>query len=229
MGESITWGETMSLQIFCDFDGTITNNDNIVAIMEKFAPPEAKTIKQKILSQELSIQEGVGELFSLLPTSLQDDITTFIKETAVIRAGFQEFAQFVQINQISLHIISGGMDFFVYPLLKGLISPDHIYCNTTDFSGETIKVNWPHPCDEHCKNKCGLCKSTLIQQLSLNGDFNIVIGDSITDLQAAKLADKVFARDFLITKCQEHQISYTAFETFYDIQTEVQQLLEVIK
>lgn len=229
MGKSISQGDTMSLQIFCDFDGTITNNDNIVAIMEKFAPPEAETIKQKILSQELSIQEGVGEMFSLLPTSLQNDITTFIKETAVIRAGFSEFAQFVQINQISLHIISGGMDFFVYPLLKGLINPDHIYCNTTDFSGETIQVNWPHPCDEDCKNKCGLCKSTLIHQLSSNGDFNIVIGDSITDLQAAKLADKVFARDFLITKCREYQISYTAFETFYDIQTEIKQLLEVIK
>ncbi|PFA24132.1 MULTISPECIES: 2-hydroxy-3-keto-5-methylthiopentenyl-1-phosphate phosphatase [Bacillus cereus group] len=219
----------MSLQIFCDFDGTITNNDNIVAIMKKFAPPEAETIKQKILLQEISIQEGVGEIFSLLPTSLQNDITTFIKETAVIRDGFQEFAQFVQTNQISLHIISGGMDFFVYPLLKGLINPDHIYCNTTDFSGETIQINWPHPCGEHCKNKCGLCKSTLIRQLSSNGDFNIVIGDSITDLQAAKLADKVFARDFLITKCEEHQISYTAFETFYDIQAEVKQLLEVIK
>ncbi|WP_459499653.1 2-hydroxy-3-keto-5-methylthiopentenyl-1-phosphate phosphatase [Bacillus sp. C1] len=219
----------MSLQIFCDFDGTITNNDNIVAIMEKFAPPEAKTIKQKILSQEISIQEGVGKLFSLLSTSLQEDITTFIKETAVIRPGFQEFVQFIQTNQISLHIISGGMDFFVYPLLEGIISPEHIYCNTTNFSGETIKVNWPHPCDEHCKNQCGLCKSTLIQRLSSTNDFNIVIGDSITDLQAAKLADKVFARDFLITKCQEHQISYTAFETFYDIQTEVKQLLEVIK
>ncbi|MDM5189743.1 2-hydroxy-3-keto-5-methylthiopentenyl-1-phosphate phosphatase [Bacillus sp. DX4.1] len=219
----------MSIRIFCDFDGTITNNDNIVAIMEKFAPPEAETIKQKILSQEISIQEGVGQLFSLLPSNLRDDITTFIKETAVIRAGFQEFVQFVQTNHISFHIISGGMDFFIHPLLEGLIAPNHIYCNTTDFSGETIKVNWPHPCDEHCKNKCGLCKSTLIHQLGSQGDFNIVIGDSITDLQAAKLANKVFARDFLTTKCKEHHIPYTYFETFYDVQTEVQQLLEVRK
>ncbi|MDM5156227.1 2-hydroxy-3-keto-5-methylthiopentenyl-1-phosphate phosphatase [Bacillus sp. DX1.1] len=219
----------MNIRIFCDFDGTITNNDNIIAIMEKFAPPEAETIKQKILSQEISIQEGVGQLFSLLPSNLRDDITTFIKETAVIRAGFQEFVQFVQINHISFHIISGGMDFFVHPLLEGLIASNHIYCNTTDFSGETIKVNWPHPCDEHCKNECGLCKSTLIHQLGSQGDFNIVIGDSITDLQAAKLANKVFARDFLTAKCKEHHIPYTYFETFYDVQTEIQQLLEVVK
>ncbi|PFK46845.1 2-hydroxy-3-keto-5-methylthiopentenyl-1-phosphate phosphatase [Bacillus cereus] len=219
----------MSLQIFCDFDGTITNNDNIVAIMQQFAPPEAETIKQKILSQEISIQEGVGKLFSLIPTNLQDDITTFIKETAIIRTGFQEFVQFAQTNKIPLHIISGGMDFFVYPLLEGIISQEHIYCNTTDFSGETIKVNWPHPCNEHCNNQCGLCKSTLMQQLSSEDNFNIIIGDSITDLQAAKLAHQVFARDFLITKCEEHQISYTTFETFYDVQAEVKQLLEVIK
>ncbi|ENQ3078803.1 2-hydroxy-3-keto-5-methylthiopentenyl-1-phosphate phosphatase [Bacillus cereus] len=219
----------MSIQIFCDFDGTITNNDNIVAIMQKFAPPEAETIKQLILSQELSIQEGVGKLFSLLPTSLQDKITAFIKETAVIRSGFIEFVHFLQKNNIKLYIISGGMDFFVYPLLEGLIDFEHIYCNTTNFSNDTIQVNWPHSCDEHCKNKCGLCKSTLIRNLSSQTDFKIVIGDSITDLQAAKLADKVFARDFLITKCIEHHIPYTPFETFHDIQNEVEKLLGVRK
>ncbi|MEH7463682.1 2-hydroxy-3-keto-5-methylthiopentenyl-1-phosphate phosphatase [Bacillus thuringiensis] len=219
----------MSIHIFCDFDGTITNNDNIIAIMNKFAPPEAETIKQQILSQQISIQEGVGKLFSLLPTNLQSEITAFIKNNAVIRTGFETFVQFVQTNYISIHIISGGMDFFVYPLLETLIERNQIYCNKTDFSEETIQVIWPHPCDEHCKNKCGLCKSTLIRNLSSQHDFKIVIGDSITDLQAAKLADKVFARDFLITKCKENNISYTPFETFHDIQNEIEKLLEVIK
>lgn len=37
----------MSIQVFCDFDGTITNNDNIMSIMEKFAPPEAEEVKNK--------------------------------------------------------------------------------------------------------------------------------------------------------------------------------------
>ena len=54
----------MSIQVFCDFDGTITNNDNIMSIMEKFAPPEAEEVKNKILSQELSIQEGVFNYFN---------------------------------------------------------------------------------------------------------------------------------------------------------------------
>ena len=119
------------------------------------------------------------------------------------------------------------MDFFVYPLLHGIIPKEQIYCNETDFSAEFITVKWPHSCDDHCQNHCGLCKSSLIRKLSDTNDFHIVIGDSITDLQAAKQADKVFARDFLITKCEENHIAYTPFETFQDVQAELKLLLEV--
>ncbi|HFJ9270452.1 TPA: 2-hydroxy-3-keto-5-methylthiopentenyl-1-phosphate phosphatase [Bacillus cereus] len=217
----------MSIQVFCDFDGTITNNDNIMSIMEKFAPPEAEEVKNKILSQELSIQEGVSRLFQLIPTNLHDDIIQFLIETDEIRSGFHEFIQFVKENNISFYVISGGMDFFVYPLLQGIIPKEQIYCNETDFSAEFITVKWPHSCDDHCQNHCGLCKSSLIRKLSDTNDFHIVIGDSITDLQAAKQADKVFARDFLITKCEENHIAYTPFETFQDVQAELKLLLEV--
>ena len=116
--------------------------------------------------------------------------------------------------------------FFVYPLLQGIIPKEQIYCNETDFSAEFITVKWPHPCDEHCQNHCGLCKSSLIRKLSDTNDFHIVIGDSITDLQA-KQADKVFARDFLITKCEENHIAYTPFGTFHDVLAELKHLLEV--
>lgn len=229
MGKSITRGEIMSIQIFCDFDGTITKNDNIIAIMKQFGPQEADEIKNQILSQKLSIQEGVGKLFSLLSTDLRNDIIKFIDETLVIRPGFQEFIKFTKEHRISLYIVSGGMDFFVHPTLSDFVDRQQIYCNATDFSSDTIQVNWPHTCDEHCNNQCGLCKPTLIRKLSPKHDYKIVIGDSITDLQAAKLADKVFARDFLITKCEEHGIPYTPFETFHDINLELQQLLEVTK
>lgn len=138
-----------------------------------------------------------------------------------------EFIQFVKENNISFYVISGGMDFFVYPLLQGIIPKEQIYCNETDFSAEFITVKWPHSCDDHCQNHCGLCKSSLIRKLSDTDDFHIVIGDSITDLQAAKQADKVFARDFLITKCEENHIAYTPFETFQDVQAELKLLLEV--
>ncbi|MCC3358663.1 2-hydroxy-3-keto-5-methylthiopentenyl-1-phosphate phosphatase [Bacillus sp. REN16] len=203
--------------IFCDFDGTITNTDNIIAIMKKFAPAGWEKIKDQVLSQEIPIQEGVGKMFSLLPSDWKGDITDYIVKHAEIREGFKEFVAFTKEQGIPLYIVSGGIDFFVEPLLEGLIAKEQIYCNQSDFSNERIEILWPHTCDAKCTNECGCCKPSLIRKLSNQDDFKIVIGDSITDLQAAKLADKVFARDFLIEKCEELGIEHSPFYSFFDV------------
>lgn len=203
--------------IFCDFDGTITNKDNIVNIMKEFNPPNWEAITSDILAQKLSIKEGVAKLFSLLPTSKKDEITSFVLGDAVIREGFAEFVQFTKEQNIPLYIVSGGIDFFVHPLLEPFGPFEKVYCNEADFSGENIKIAFPYQCDEDCLNKgCGCCKPSIIRELASDDHTSIVIGDSITDLEAAKLADVVIARDFLIEKCEELNIPYEPFEHFQD-------------
>jgi len=203
--------------IFCDFDGTITDQDNIIAIMKKFAPPEWLPIKDEILAQQVSIKEGVGKLFSLLPVSAKNEITSFVIDQAKIRKGFAEFVAYTNTNNIPLYIVSGGIDFFVNPLLKPFGPFTGVYCNEADFTGEMIKINFPHGCDEQCSNDCGCCKPSIIRNLLKENKTSIVIGDSITDLQAAKLADVVIARDFLIEKCKELNLPYEPFENFNDV------------
>nr|WP_328589055.1 2-hydroxy-3-keto-5-methylthiopentenyl-1-phosphate phosphatase [Sutcliffiella halmapala] len=203
--------------IFCDFDGTITNSDNIIAIMKKYAPAEWDKLKNQVLTQEISIREGVGKMFSLLPSNQKEAITSYILEHAEIREGFAEFVAYTKKQQIPLFIVSGGIDFFVEPLLKDFVSEDVVYCNKSDFSKDTITILWPHSCDDACVNDCGCCKPSIIRKLANEETYKIVIGDSITDLQAAKLADKVIARDFLIEKCLEDSIPFDSFENFFDV------------
>lgn len=74
--------------IICDFDGTVTMNDNIVSMMKQFAPPEWLELKDGVLSKSISIQEGVGRMFGLLPSSLKEELTGFILKDAKIRDGF---------------------------------------------------------------------------------------------------------------------------------------------
>lgn len=203
--------------LFCDFDGTITETDNIIAIMKKFAPPAWEPIKEDILAQRQSVRSGVGQMFAMLPVALKEEIIQFVQEHASIRPGFAEFVQFAKAEGVPLYIVSGGIDFFVYPMLDGYVNRDNIYCNASDFSGETIRILWPYRCDETCQNDCGLCKPSILKQFPSERYHRIVIGDSITDLAAAKQADQVFARDFLAQKCEELGIAYTPFTTFYDI------------
>jgi 2-hydroxy-3-keto-5-methylthiopentenyl-1-phosphate phosphatase len=202
--------------IFCDFDGTVTEKDNIIAIMNQFAPPGWEELKDRVLNRTMSIKEGVGRMFALLPVSLKDEIIRFAVENARIRPGFQEFLDFAKEEKISVYIVSGGIDFFLEPIINQFGPIDGVYCNGSDFSNDMIKVEWPNSCDEHCLNDCGCCKPSIIRQLVQEETYKIVIGDSVTDLEAAKQADHVFARDYLKDKCEEWDIPHTPFDTFYD-------------
>ena len=206
------------LVIFCDFDGTITNQDNIISIMKKFAPPEYLPIKDNILAQKQTIREGVAQMFALLPTSLKDQIVSYLLEQAQIREGFAEFVSYTKQHNIPLYIVSGGIDFFVNPMLETFGPFSEVYCNESDFSGDVIQIKFPYGCDDQCTNQgCGCCKPSIIHKLQDSDALSIVIGDSITDLEAAKLADIVIARDFLVKKCEELHIPFEPFESFHDV------------
>ncbi|SDZ04216.1 2-hydroxy-3-keto-5-methylthiopentenyl-1-phosphate phosphatase [Thermoactinomyces sp. DSM 45892] len=209
--------------IFCDFDGTVTESDNIIAIMKEFAPKEWVAIKDDILAQRISIRDGVTKLFRLLPSSQKEEIVAYSLQNMRLREGFNEFVSWTEEVGTPLWIVSGGIDFFVYPSLEGLVQPENIYCNRSDFTGERIEILWPHTCDHRCQNDCGCCKVTILRQFDSTVIHRILIGDSITDLQAAKMADQVFARDFLIEKCEEQKIPYCPFETFHDIRFVLEQ------
>ncbi|ANY68923.1 2-hydroxy-3-keto-5-methylthiopentenyl-1-phosphate phosphatase [Paenibacillus sp. BIHB 4019] len=204
--------------VFCDFDGTITVNDNIIAIIRHFNPPGWEPIVEQTISQQISIREGVGKLFRLLPSSMQKEVVHFGITNALIREGFGEFLSYCRKNDIEFYVTSGGIDFFVYPVLEPFDIPqDHIYCNGHDFSGANIEITWPHPCDGQCSNECGMCKTTIMRGFPAEQYERIVIGDSVTDFEGAKLADTVFSRSHLTTKCQELGLPHSEYETFHDI------------
>ncbi|WP_409254148.1 2-hydroxy-3-keto-5-methylthiopentenyl-1-phosphate phosphatase [Bacillus sp. SCS-153A] len=214
------------IKIFCDFDGTITTTDNIISLMKKFAPPEWNAVKDSILAQDTSIKQGVGEMFRLLPSSLRGNLVQYLLDTHQLRAGFLEFVKWTSEKNIELKIVSGGIDFFVEPILNGIVSNERVYCNSADFSGETIRIIWPHSCDELCDNECGCCKTSIIRQETEPDDFIIMIGDSITDLEGAKMADLVFAcGNFLADKCQELGLNYLYFENFEEVAADLEEII----
>lgn len=206
--------------LFCDFDGTITENDNIVAIMRHFNPPGWEEIVRDIISDAKSVKQGVGEMFRLLPSSMRAEITNYIVGSAKIREGFPQLLDWCKQHDVPFYVTSGGIDFFVYPILQPFaIAEDHIYCNGSDFSGKQIEIVWPHPCDEACSNyaRCGMCKTSIMRRFPQENTFRILIGDSVTDFPGAKIADLVFSRSILTDKCQELGLPHIPFATFNDI------------
>ncbi|WP_053996922.1 hypothetical protein [Lysinibacillus macroides] len=82
--------------IFCDFDGTITETDNIFSLMTQFVPEESQKIVEAMITQTLSFKDGLSAMFQLLATQQKDDIIQYLTDTAKIREGFGEFVRYAQ-------------------------------------------------------------------------------------------------------------------------------------
>jgi 2-hydroxy-3-keto-5-methylthiopentenyl-1-phosphate phosphatase len=203
--------------IFIDFDGTITEEDTIIEIMEEFAPEEWVKLKEETLSRQISIRKGVGGMFSLLSSVRRKEIISFAKKKTRIREGFGDFLHFCDINHFDFRVLSGGIDFYIYPLLEKLVPKEKIVCNRADFSAPNIQVVWEYPCDVYCHLDCGACKVSLIRTYDPGSFHRALIGDSITDFGAAEIADRVIARGSLLTQCQERGIPAAPFNHFFDV------------
>ena len=211
--------------VFSDFDGTITKEDTICKIMSHFAPEHWKKVWDDIFNKRITISEGVAKLFSMIPSSKKDEIIKFVLENVPIREGFKELLLFLKSKNIPFIVISGGLDFYIYPLLepyKDLITK--IYCNKADFRGKYIKVKFIYECDPLCDdNDCGMCKISVIRQYK---GTKIYIGDSITDINAAKVTDIIFARGLFAKELKKNSIPFYEYDSFYQVKEKMEEILK---
>jgi 2-hydroxy-3-keto-5-methylthiopentenyl-1-phosphate phosphatase len=203
---------TKPFHVNCDFDGTISNTDVIIAVVKHLNIKDYETIVSQIHSRQLSIKEGVALLMSRIPQEKIDSIKIFIKQNIHFRPGFLEFVQFCKSKKIKLDVTSGGIDFMLAELLDFKSSDYTIFCNRSHIEKNFIAVESLYE-NKNCQT-CGVCKINF-----LNNDLysEIVIGDSITDYYSARQADIVFATHSLIDLCEKNKIAYYPFTTFFNI------------
>ena len=199
------------LTVFCDFDGTITEKDMVVTLCQKFCPNDWKPIVEDIVARKKSVKDGVVELFAKIPSSQKDALIRYAHEVIQWRAGFKEFLEFCKANALRFIVCSGGIDFFIEPLMKPF-APwiDRVVSIPADFSGPMIALRHTYACES-----CGTCKVKVMEEYP--DTTKILIGDSITDLHGAHHADLVYARAKLKDYLDQDKVSYTPFETFFDV------------
>lgn len=180
----------------------------------------AEPLIKAVLSERISVREGVEEMFHLLPSSLYDEVVGFAQTNTIIRPGFAQFIHTCGQLGWKVAVVSGGFDFFVQPVIHKLSTPVDIYCNTIHLDGPMMEVHWGVLCDDECEGGCGLCKPSVMRRLASGGPY-VVIGDGVTDFKAAKIADFVFARWKLLEIVREQAIPSSPFDTFYDIEREM--------
>ncbi|SFV02983.1 MtnX-like HAD-IB family phosphatase [Alicyclobacillus macrosporangiidus] len=203
--------------VFCDFDGTISENDMIAQIMKRFVPEAGLELMDRVNRHELTVQEGVEQMFARIPSSRFGEVRDFAVTSVRLRQGFPAFVRLCRERGWRLTVVSGGFDFFVEPALAPFRDRLDVVCNRIDASGSHLRVVWSTPCDAACEGGCGLCKPAVLRYRQRPGVRQMLVGDGVTDAKAARVADFVFARDRLRGECDRMGIPSLPFETFDDI------------
>lgn len=208
--------------VFCDFDGTITSCETFVGILKHFAPSLSSELIPKILSKEITLRQGVRQILESIPSSVYpDELLQFVQDKP-IRPGLLSLINYLDSQQIPFVVVSGGIRCLVESILKRenlLKRCAKIYGIDIDKTNEKLKV-----ISEWESGNELVAKVNIIKQECQNNEKIIVIGDSLTDLNASKCADLVFARDALCNYLKEENIDFIEWRDFEDIKTKLQQI-----
>ena len=161
-----------------------------------------------------------------------------MKTALDIDPGFQTFHKYCITNNIPFNVISAGLRPILRRVLDQFLGEEEsshidILANDAQINtpGTEWKPVWLHD-NELGHDKALSVKEARAQALLQCEDGTIplivFIGDGVSDLPAARQADVLFARKGLRLEeyCIENKIPYLPFDTFLDIQKEIERLVE---
>lgn len=201
-----------------DFDGTVTQTDVAEDILDAFASPEWWDIEEEHRARKIGTRESLLRQFALVHAS-EEEMLRFIDRQIHPDETFPAFVDYCKGRGIPLEIVSEGLDFYVYHLLKEWRINVPVRTNRTSFEEGRVVISYPNA-DPTCM-LCGTCKLRRLFELRVQGYRVAYVGDGHSDLCPAVEADVVFAKKELAGLCREEDIDFIPFDTFADIQREM--------
>lgn len=204
--------------VFTDFSGTLLDTDLEMDMAHTFVPEPAAPLLHALHSGRLSERDGLTELYRLYRTPAREAYRTWWMSTGAFRPGVAATLSALQYAGIPVHVLSSGLAEWVVPRVGGLVPREQIWCSDGRWASGRCHITFPHACDPTaCRHQCGLCKPSLIRQLTPPGAVSVMIGDGATDVAAAHVADVVLARPPLAGMLEASGVFHHRYDDFHDV------------
>jgi len=209
-----------SVLVACDFDGTVTRQDTLVEILNRYGAPGWKEIQARVVSGALSIREGLKQEMATVRAS-QAELETLLRTEVQLDLAFPAFLKRMQAQGIPVVLLSGGFNLCVEAVMRASgLWPVPYLANRIEQVDDTWQVEFPYP-SATCQD-CGHCKADPIRTWNTQGYTTLFVGNGVTDRCPAKAATHTFAKDELSCWCKQEGITTLPFETFEDIEKTMQ-------
>jgi 2,3-diketo-5-methylthio-1-phosphopentane phosphatase len=198
-----------------DFDGTITEQDVLDEIAQRFGDMDVyQEVDEALDRNGMTLHEVLRREFEPV-TAPVDDVVDWVLAHTRVRAGFRDLVELARREGWRVVVVSSGFESLIRPVLQREGVDDlELISNEVDPDPSGWRIRF---FDEGVCEVCGqACKRSTVQAVAPEGEL-VYIGDGYSDLCAAELADRVFARRELEAYLSERNAPFTHFDDFRDV------------
>jgi HAD superfamily phosphoserine phosphatase-like hydrolase len=191
--------------LIVDWDGTITERDSLLMVLEEFGDwEECQRLGELLFAGQISLREEIEEQFATVTAPL-DEVVEWAVENVLVRRGLPELAALIPI------VVSSGFHELIEPVLAREGVTLDLRANNVEARPDGWRPIWRElpvcaVCGQPCKRS----------DLPENGQV-VYVGDGYSDRCAALAADRVFARRGLAAYLDEQGIAYEPFEDLHQV------------
>lgn len=211
-----------SARFFIDFDGTITTQDVVDLILERFAHPEWKKIEKDWAQGKIGSRECLSKQIALVSAARQEILA--LADTIKIDPHFVPFLKTLSAFNVPAVVVSDGFDVVIESVLKKCLREEpailknlSVYCNRLAWATERkirpVFLSSPNSCPHGCAN----CKVRVMERIHGDKEKALFVGDGLSDRFAAGASDLAFAKGKLLEYCVEKNIAHECYADFSDI------------
>ena len=217
------------LRMLIDFDGTLAEPNVAIILVEEFAKDGrnlAHQVDDELHAGKITLREAWSRQVALLPADRVDEMAEWAIDNTPLRKGAFQLLDLLKRNHVSTYIVSGGLDFYIHPILKAAGIDLPVLSDSMERTDQgALRVVHPHG-HATCR-LCGICKAQAVRTIYPKAERTIFAGDGSTDKYAAEVADIVFARRRLKGYCEASGIPYYPFEEFGPVTDQMRRWLEL--
>jgi 2-hydroxy-3-keto-5-methylthiopentenyl-1-phosphate phosphatase len=216
------------LRMWVDFDGTLVEPNVAIILVEKFARDGqrvAHEIDEELHAGRLTLRQAWERQVALLPADRLGEMAEWAVQNTPFREGAKELLALLARHEVPTSIVSGGLDFYIGPILANAGIDLPVYSDVLTFRPPEELV-LSHPYGHATCRLCGICKAKTVRDTFADGRRAVFAGDGSTDKYAAEVADIVFARKRLRSYCETSGIPHYPFETFAPVTEQLRRWLE---
>ncbi|MBB3302929.1 2,3-diketo-5-methylthio-1-phosphopentane phosphatase [Rhizobium sp. BK077] len=211
------------MQIFSDFDGTISIRDVTDIVLSCFAGSQWEDIEQEWKDGRIGSAECMRRQIPLIRATRHE--LDALLDTVAIDPGFVAFRDYCRESGLPVTVVSDGVDYFIrHVLALNGIRDLPVIANILTHRGVEGQDTYalaPSAATAGCSAGSGVCKCKVIGGI----ERQIYIGDGRSDFCVSGRAGLVFAKGKLAEYCSDQGISYIAFDDFTDLIPRMQAVL----